>query len=95
MKQGEGGKGEDWALPNYVLSFANCLPFAKTVRPRIVAMAMAMAAIKAKLINFSLSFSLLPFCSSLFRSFVCCGRWQSFDSINYEITLNLKFLAAF
>lgn len=94
-------KGEQWALLNYVLSFANCLPFAKTVRPRFVALAMAMAAIKANLINFSLSlpfslaFLLLSLRATLLRSFVCCGRWQSFDSINYEITLNLKFLAAF
>lgn len=89
------GEGEQWALLNYVLSFANCLPFAKTVRPRFVALTMAMAAIKANSLPFSLAFLLLSLRATLLRSFVCCGRWQSFDSINYEITLNLKFLAAF
>lgn len=64
-------KAEQWALLNYVLSFANCLPFAKTVRPRFVALAMAMAAIKANLINFSLS---LPFSLSFLLLPPCCVR---------------------
>lgn len=71
-------KGEQWALLNYVLSFANCLPFAKTVRPRFVALAMAMAAIKANLINFSLSAILSLFLTGLLTchpaAFVCLLR---------------------